>query len=150
MARNEFVNGFGDRRETGNVVVTPRQPFSRRSTSQRPIDRFCRKKNLALPVDVSDGALEFRPGDFRKFFRDFLIRGVLNLATRDLAPALDPQSAKMTFAIPNHERFGWRRNHARMRILFHYVLPVAAVCDRRTLKISTTLIERCYSSNSAQ
>src|SRR5712692_1112962 len=117
MARNEFVNGFGDRRETGNVVVTPRQPFSRRSTSQRPINRFCRKKNLALPVDVSDGALEFRPGDFRKFFRDFLIRRIFNLATRDLAPALDPQPAKMTFAIPNHERSGKRSGYEQMRIL---------------------------------
>ena len=56
----------------------------------------------------------------------------------------------MTFAIPNHERFGKRSGYEQMRILVPHVLSVAAVCDRRTLKISTTLIERRYSSNSAQ
>src|SRR5438552_7245640 len=132
VTRDNFVSNLGNRRGTGNVIITPRQPFARGSTTQRAIDGLRREKNFARLVDVNDRALELLPRYFRKSHRCFLISLVLNLARSQHSPALDPQSAKMTLAIPNHERLRWRRSHARRRILIHDVVLVAAVCDRRT------------------
>ena len=52
--------------------------------------------------------------------RDFLIWCILNFARGNFAPALNPASTEMAFAIPNHERSRWRiyaRGHAQF---FHF------------------------------
>src|SRR5437899_11527597 len=119
MARDELVNQFGNGGEPGNVIVTPGQPFSRRPAVERAINRFGCEKNCALLVDVNDGPLKLLARDLGKPIRSFLERRIVGRATSDHAPALDPQSAKMTFAIPDQEWVGWRIRNAPMRVVRH-------------------------------
>src|SRR5207248_1718805 len=99
------------------MLVTPPQPFFRATTAQRSINRCRRDKDLTVPIDVNDRALKLFRRDFRKAFRDLLVRCVLNFSAGNYAPALDPAPAKVTFAIPNQERLGQGIGNAGL--LFH-------------------------------
>jgi hypothetical protein len=90
------------------MIITPGQPFSRRSTSQRAIDGFGSKKRFPIWFDESDGAFELFDWNLGKPIRCFLVGDVINFARGDFAPPLDPALAKMAFAIPNHQRAPWR------------------------------------------
>src|SRR5882762_437815 len=105
MPCDEGITEFRNRSEAGKVLVTPPQPFFRGSATQRLIDRFRRDENLTGLIDINDRALELLPRNFWKTLRDFLIWRVLDFARSNYTPALNPASAEMTFAIPNHERF---------------------------------------------
>src|SRR5947208_15318792 len=80
------------------------------------MDCFRRDENLTGLIDLSDRALELFARNFWKTVRDFLIWCVLNFARGNFAPALNPASTGMTFAIPNHERPRWRVGHAHLAI----------------------------------
>src|SRR5437667_175665 len=69
MACDELVSGFRDLRESRNVIVTPRQPCSRRPILQRTIDGFRRKKCFAIWLDESHGVLELIDWNFGKQIR---------------------------------------------------------------------------------
>ncbi len=119
MTSDELVSNLRSRRETGNLIITPGQPSTRKSISERAIDGFRRKKSFAVWFDESDGALEPFDGNFWKSVRRFLISFVINFARGDFAPPLDPAFAKMTFAIPNHEWLGRWVADAEMRLRVH-------------------------------
>src|SRR6266566_961511 len=80
MTGDEFVSGFGNRRESRNVIVTPRQPFSRRSISQRAIDGFRGKKYFAIRLNQNHRALEVIDWNFGKAPGTILIRSIIDLA----------------------------------------------------------------------
>src|SRR5213593_1628195 len=107
MTCDELVSGFGNRCESRNVIVAPRQPFSRRSISQRAVDGFRSQKSFAVRLNESHRAPELIARDFGESVGDFLISGVIDFTGGDLSPALDPQLAKMTFSVPDQERLGW-------------------------------------------
>src|SRR6059036_1700315 len=108
MTSDELVSGFGDLRESRNVIVTPLQPFSRRPILQRTIDGFRGKKCFAIWLDESHGVLELIEWNFGELISCLLVCRVINLTGGYFPPPLDPHFAKMTFAIPDHERFGGR------------------------------------------
>src|SRR4029453_6835350 len=119
MPRDEFVSGLGNPCETRDVIVAPRQPFPRRSISQRTIHGFGGKEGFAIRVDERYRTLELFDWNFREPRSCLLISAIIHFASSDLAPAFDPPLAKMTLAIPNHERF-WRRvRNAKMFALLH-------------------------------
>src|SRR6266478_987249 len=122
MASDEVVSSLRDRREPGGPIVTPGQPFSRTLVSQRAIDCFRAKKSLAIWFNESDSALELFEGNFWKSIRRFLIGDIINFVRSNFAPALDPAPAKMTFAVPNHERLRWRIGDTQIRLRFHCIL----------------------------
>ncbi|PYJ59040.1 MAG: hypothetical protein DME74_13225, partial [Verrucomicrobia bacterium] len=86
MTSDELVSCFGNRRESRNVIVTPRQPFSRRSISQRAIDGFSGKKSFAVWLNQSDCALELFDRNFGELMRRLLICRVIDLAGGDFPP----------------------------------------------------------------
>src|SRR6266480_1050776 len=108
MTSYQVVSGLGNRREPGNAIVTPRQPFARTSISQGATDCFRGKKRFAVWLDESKRALELLKRNFGKLMRCFLVGDIIDLAGGYFAPALDPPLAKMTLTVPDHERF-WRR-----------------------------------------
>src|SRR6266496_2799520 len=119
MPRDEFVSSLGNPCETRDVIVAPRQPFPRRSISQRAIHRFGGKERFAIRLDKRSRTLELVDWNFGEPRGCLLIRGIIHLASGDFAPAFDPPLAKMTLAIPNHERF-WRRvRNAKMFASLH-------------------------------
>src|SRR4030095_14499403 len=108
MASDEFVNGLRHSRETGEVIIAPRQPFPRRSISQRAIHRFSGYERFTIWLNEYDRAFELVDWNFGEPHGCLLITGIIDLAGSDFAPTFDPSFAKMTLAIPNHERL-WRR-----------------------------------------
>src|SRR2546426_341820 len=119
MTCDEVVSGFGNRCESRNVIVAPRQPSSRRPISQRAIDGFRGKKSFAVRLNESHRAPELIARDFGESVRDFLISGVIDFTGGDLSPALDPQLAKITFPVPDQERFPRRIGNALMLSSLH-------------------------------
>src|SRR6476646_6747511 len=101
MMSDELVSDFGNGRESRNVIVAPRQPSSRRSISQRAIDGFRSKESLAVRLNQNHGALELFDGNFGKLMRCLLISSVIDFTGGNFSPALDPQPAEITFAIPD-------------------------------------------------
>ena len=81
------------------------------------INRFRRDENLTGLIDINNRVLELFPRNFWKTLRDFLIWRVLDFPRGNFAPAFNPATAKMAFAIPNHERFGRRIGNAEL--VFH-------------------------------
>src|SRR5881409_405446 len=72
MTCDELVSGFGNRCESRNVIVAPRQPFSRRSISQRAVDGFRSQKSFAdrfpeIPRDEFRRAMAFIEPDGEAF-----------------------------------------------------------------------------------
>src|SRR5437870_13317391 len=104
MTCDELVSGFGNRCESRNVIVAPRQPSSRRSISQRAVDGFRGQNSFAVRLNESHRAPELIARDFWESVGDFLISGVIDFTGGDLSPALDPHLAKMTFPDPDHAR----------------------------------------------
>ena len=72
------------------------------------IDRFRCDENLTGLIDINNGVLELFAWNFWKTLRDFLKWRILDFARGNFAPAFNPATAEMAFAIPNHERFWWR------------------------------------------
>src|SRR5438876_12088717 len=107
MARDRSVNQLRYRGETGKVIVTPGQPFSRRPASKGAINRVDCEKNCALFVDVNNGSLKLFARDFGKPTRDLLKRRVVSRAAGDDAPPLNPQSRNVTFGPPVREWLWW-------------------------------------------
>src|SRR5439155_8210944 len=128
MTSDEVVSGVGDRREPGNAIVTPRQPFARTSISQRATDCFRGKKRFAVWLDESKRALELLKRNFGKLMRRLLAGDVIDLAGGDFAPALDPPLAKMTLTVPDHERFERRMADTEMIASLHKQL-IQTSCD---------------------
>src|SRR5206468_12083252 len=116
---DKFITKFGNRRETGNMIITPGQPFSRRSTSQRAVNCFRCKESFPVWFDKSDRAFKLFDRNFGKPIRCFLVGYVINFAGSDFPPAFDPALAKMTFAVPNHKRLWRRSGNAEMRFVSH-------------------------------
>src|SRR5919198_6587803 len=112
MASDECVRSLGKRCEARYVIVAPRQPFPRSSISQGAVHRFGRKEGFAIRLDDCNRALELFDWNFGKPRGRILIGGVINVASRDFAPTLDPPLAKKTLAIPNHERLCRRIRNA--------------------------------------
>lgn len=111
MTGDEFVNDFGNGRESRNVMVAPGQPTSRRSISRRAIDGFRGKERFAVRLNQNHCALELFDGNFGESVCDLLVRCVIDLTGGDYLPAFDPQPAEITFAIPDQERLcRWMRN----------------------------------------
>ena len=108
MPCDEVITEFRNRSESGNVLVAPPKPFFRTAATQRLINRFRRDENLTDLIDINNRVLELFPRDFWKTHRDFLIWRVLHFPRGNFAPAFNPPTAEMAFAIPNHERFRWR------------------------------------------
>jgi hypothetical protein len=104
MASDKFVSGLRNSCETGDVIVAPRQPFPRRSISQRAIHAFGAKEGFAIWLDEYDRAFELFDWNIGEPRGCLLIGGIIHFATSDFAPTFDPSFAKMTFAIPNDER----------------------------------------------
>jgi len=73
---------------------------------QRTIDGFRRKKCFAIWLDESHGVLELIEWNFGELISCLLVCRVINLTGGYFPPPLDPHFAKMTFAVPDHERFG--------------------------------------------
>ena len=71
--------------------------------------------------------------NFWKTFCDFLIWCILNFARGNFAPALNPASTEMTFAIPNHERFRWQVGNAEL--FFHEIEVDRALRRAMLLKL---------------
>src|SRR5437016_3382553 len=99
------------------MVVTPGQPFA--TALKRTINGFRRGKHVAGRVDINNCALELLSWNLRKASRAFLERSVIDLAPGELAPSFNPQTAKMTLAVPNHERLGRRIGDAPSRFARH-------------------------------
>src|SRR5712664_3591730 len=112
MTSDRFISGFGNRGESWSVIVTPRQPFSRRPIAQRAIDGFRGEKSFAVWLNQSDCAPELFDWNFGEPMSRLLIGRVIDHTFRDLSPALDPLFAKMTFAVPDRERFRRRIGNA--------------------------------------
>src|SRR6267378_8060482 len=111
MPRDEFVSGLGNACEPRNVIVAPRQPFPRGSTSQRAIHGFSGKGGFAIRLDECNRTLELFDWNFREPRCCLLIRGIIHFASGDFAPTFDPPLAEMALTIPNHERlWRWIRN----------------------------------------
>jgi hypothetical protein len=108
MPRDEFVSGLGNPCETKDVIVAPRQPFPRRSISQRAIHGFGGEEDFAIRLDERHCTLELFDWNFGESRCCLLISGIIHFANGDFAPTFDPPLAKMTRTIPNHERL-WRR-----------------------------------------
>src|SRR5215831_18036608 len=108
MPRDELVSSLGNRCETWHMIVAPGQPLPRRSISQRAIHGFGGKESFAIRLDERYRMLELFNWNFWEPCSGLLISGIIHFASGDFAPAFDPSFAKMTLAIPNHERF-WRR-----------------------------------------
>src|SRR5438128_2420027 len=119
MTSDEVVSSFGNRCESRNVIVAPRQPSSRRSISQRAVDGFRGKKGFAVRLNESYRALQLFDSNFGKLMRCPLISGVIDFTGGDFSPALDPQLAKMTFPVPDQERFRRRIGNALMFSSLH-------------------------------
>src|SRR6266699_371579 len=114
MTSDQVVSSLENRRHPGEAIVTPRQPFSRTSISQRATDCFRAKKRLAIWLDESNRALELLKRNFRKLLRCLLVGDIIDLAVGDFAPPLDPPLAKMTLPVPNHERLERRIRNAEV------------------------------------
>jgi hypothetical protein len=54
MPRDEFVSSLGNPCETWDMIVAPRQPFPRRSISQRAIHGFGSKERFTIWLDEYD------------------------------------------------------------------------------------------------
>jgi hypothetical protein len=119
MPRDESVSGLGNDCEPRNVIVAPRQPFPRGSTSQRAIHGFSGKEGFAMRLDECNRTLELFDWNFWEPRCCLLIGSIIHFASGDFAPTFDPPLAKMTLAIPNHERlWRWIRN-AEVRFVSH-------------------------------
>src|SRR2546421_11303148 len=108
MPGDEVIPKFRDRSETGNMPVAPPQPFLGTAATQRLINRSRRDENLTGLIDINNRALELFAWNFSKTLRDLLKWRILDFARGNFAPAFNPATAEMAFAIPNHERFWWR------------------------------------------
>src|SRR5947209_16162090 len=97
MTCDEVVSGFGNRCESRNVIVAPRQPSSRRSISQRAVDGFRGQKSFAVRLNESHCTPELIARDFGESVGDFLISGVIDFTGGYLSHALDSQLSKITF-----------------------------------------------------
>src|SRR5438046_8030734 len=101
---NYSVNAYLNCLKTRNIIVTPGQPLSVRSTSQRSKDGFSAEKDTAVGLDINHRALKLFARNFGKPFGAFLGCRVIDRIARDLTPALDPAPAEMAFAVPDNER----------------------------------------------
>src|SRR5215813_14416268 len=90
------------------MIVAPRQPLPRRSIPQRAIYGVGSKEGFAIRCDERYLTLKLFDWNFREPRGCLLISSIIHFASSDFAPTFDPSFAKMTLAIPNHERF-WRR-----------------------------------------
>src|SRR6266849_841860 len=106
MTRDEFVSDFGNRCESRNVIVAPRQPSSRRSISQRAIDSFRGKKSFTVWFNQSHRARKLFSRNFWESVCNLLVRCAIDLTGGDFSPPLEPQPAESTFAIPDQQRLG--------------------------------------------
>src|SRR6266436_1914530 len=113
MRSDELVSDFGNSRESRDVIVTPRQPSSRRPISQRAIDGFRGKKSFAVRLNQSHRPRKLFGRNFRESVGDLLVRCVIDLTASDYLPALDPQPTENTFTVPDQERLGWRLGNAK-------------------------------------
>src|SRR4029078_3298137 len=119
MACDECASGLGNACEPRNVIVTPRQPFLRGSLSQRAIDGFGGKGGFGITRDEGNRSRELCDWNFREPRCCLLKGGIIHVASGDFAPMFAPPLAKMTLAIPNHERlWRWIRN-AKVRFVSH-------------------------------
>src|SRR5215471_4540974 len=119
MASDKFVSTLRNDCETRHMIVAPRQPFPRRLISQRAIHGFGSQEGFAIQFDEYDRASELFDWNFGEPRGRLLIGGVVHFPSRDFSPTLDPPLAKMTLAIPNHERL-WRRvRNAEVRFVSH-------------------------------
>jgi hypothetical protein len=116
---DHLVSELRDRGKAGNVLVAPRQPFFRTSAAQRSVNRVCCREHITFAIDENDRAFELRARNFRKLPGNFLRRGVVDLSIGNHLPTLNPMPAKMTIAVPNHERLGRWMGNARKRFLLH-------------------------------
>src|SRR5207302_8056930 len=107
------------------MIVTPGQPLSGRSTSQRSKDGFSAEKDTAVGLDINQRALKLFARNFWKPFGAFLGCRVIDRVAGDLTPAVDPAPAEMAFAVPDNERL-------RRRIInaYWHVLLSSAQVDR--------------------
>src|SRR5207245_3070274 len=96
--------------------------------------------SFAVWLNQSDCALELFDRNFGELMRRLLICRVIDLAGGDFPPALDPPLAKMTFAVPDHERFRRRIGNAQVQLVGHYTPNVQRPTRLRTATAQQELI----------
>ena len=74
---------------------------------------------MAIDIDKNDGALKLFARNLREFLRRLLIGRVIDRTLSQNPPSFHPTRAKMTVAIPNHERLGRCGGNVWARLLDH-------------------------------
>src|SRR2546430_12339346 len=94
MVGDEFVSSLGNCCEARPVIVAPRQPFPRRSISQRAIHGFRSKAGFAIRLDECNGTLELFDWNFGEARGCLLISSIIHFACGDFAPT-DRKSTRL-------------------------------------------------------